>query len=111
MIAFLTPLTRRQVFAVFRLMQRARLRHPSIATNAARKIGQACVELVDVAVGPASDLPIGVDAELLQQALKHRPDSDDQLEIVRRSGTVEQERRRIVFEIDQKLTIARGFVA
>ena len=87
------------------------MRHPCIAANAAGKVGEARVELVDVAVSPARDLPIRADAELLQHSLEHRPDADDQLEIIRCSGTIEQQWRRIVFKIDQKLTIARGFVA
>ena len=73
----------RSLLAVFRVMQLARLHDPGIATNAPGKLGQARIEFVDVAIGPARDLPIRADTELLEHSFKHRSDSDDQLQIVR----------------------------
>ncbi len=93
------------------MMQRARLRDPCVAADAAGKLGQLRVELVDVALAPARDLPIRRDAELVQHAFDHGTDADDELQVVRRAGRIEQRRRRIVLDIDDDLPIARGFGA
>src|SRR6185436_891631 len=51
--------------AVFGLVQRARLRHPLIAPDAAGKLGQARVEFVDVSLAPLSDLLEAHDAQVV----------------------------------------------
>ena len=51
------------------------------------------------------------DAELVEHALDHGPDADDQLEVVRRAGRIEQRRRRVVLDVDDDLPIARDFGA
>ena len=64
----------RDGFAELGLVQRAGLRDPRIAANAARKFGQLRVELVDVAFAPARNLPIRRDAKPMQQAFQHGPE-------------------------------------
>ena len=54
--------------------------------------GNSCsrgVEFVDVAFGPARDLPVGRDAQLIEHPFEHRSDADDQLEVIRRAGTAQ----------------------
>ena len=91
-------------------MELARLRYPRIAPDATGKLRQPGIELVDVALRPPCDLTIRTDAELLQHPLEHRANPDDQLQIVRRAGTVEQRRRCVALEVDQQLAIARRLV-
>ena len=98
-----------RALAVLAVVQRARLRDPCVAADAAGKFGQPRVELVDVALAPARDLPIGGDAELVQHPLEHGADADDELQVVGRAGRIEQRRRRIVLDVDDDLPIARRF--
>ncbi len=88
-------------------VQFAGLRDPVVAADAAVELGEPCVEGVDVALRPARDLAVRGDAELLQHALQHRPDADDELEVVRGAGTREQRRRRVVLDVDDDLPVAR----
>src|SRR5439155_12798644 len=74
----------RQRFPICALMELARLSHPGVATNAARKLGELRVELVDIALGPVRDLAECRDAQLVQHPFEHRTDADDQLEVIRR---------------------------
>src|SRR5206468_55191 len=73
----------RQRFPIFALMELARLSHPGVATNAARKLGELRVELVDIALRPVRDLAECRDAQLVQHPFEHRTDADDQLEVIR----------------------------
>ena len=45
----------------------------------------------------------------MQHALQYRADANDQFQIVRHAGAVEQQRRRVVFKVDHDGAIARGF--
>src|SRR5215470_16008122 len=92
-------------------MQRARLHHPLVATDAAGKLRQARFEFIDIALAPARDLPKRRDAELVEHALEHRPHTHDQLEIVRRPRTIEERRWRIGLDVDHELAIPRGLAA
>ena len=85
-------------------------------THASRRMrpgnsAQLRVDLVDVALAPARDLAIRRDAELVQHALDHGADADDELQVVGRAGRIEQRRRRIVLDIDDELAIACRFGA
>ena len=90
-------------------MECSGLRDPVVAADAPGKFGQLGVEFVDVVLGPTRDLTISRDAELVEHSFEHRTDPDNQLEIIRRARCTEQRRWRLVFEIDDELTIARGF--
>ena len=81
---------------------------PAIAADASGEFGKLRVELVNVALAPAGDLAVGGDAELLQHALEHRTDANDELQVVGRADP-EKRRRRVVFEIDDELPVARAF--
>src|SRR5437899_5692012 len=74
----------RQRFPIFALVELARLRHPGVATNAAGKLGQLRVDLVDVTLGPVRDLAECRYTQLVQHPFEHRTDADDQLEVIRR---------------------------
>jgi len=97
--------------AVFAEVERARLRHPAVATNAAGKLAQPRIEVVDVALAPARDLAVGADAKLIQHAFDDRADADDHFQVVRRAGRIEERRRRIGLDIDDDLSITGNFGA
>ena len=80
-----------------------------VTANAPGKLPQPRVELVDVAFAPPRDLPVGRDAELIEHPLDDGPDADDQLEIVRRAGRIEQRRGRVTLDVDDDLPVARDF--
>ena len=92
-------------------MERSRLRHPRVAANAAGKFAQPCVELVDVALAPLRDLTVRADAHLIKHAFDDRTDADDQFQVVGRARRVEKRRRCVVLDVDDDLSIARGFGA
>ena len=92
-------------------MQLARLRHPLVALDASGKFRQLGVELGAVALAPERDLPEGGDAEVVQHALEHRADADDELQVVGLPDAGQDRRRRIVLDVDDELTVARGFLA
>src|SRR5665213_2517121 len=98
-------------FAILALVQRARLRHPSVAADAPAKLRQPRVERVDVVLAPARDLAIAAHAHPLQHPFQYRADTDDQFQVIGRIGHVEQQRRRVVLEVDDDLAIARGLGA
>ena len=99
----------RQRLAVLALVQRARLRHPGVAADAAGKLGQLRVELVDVALAPARDLAV---ACVMPSWCSIRSSTGPMPTISFRSsgafGPVEQRRRRVVLEVDDELAVARG---
>ena len=82
------------------------LRDPAVAADAARKLGELGVDLVDVALAPARDLPIRGHAQTLQHAFQHRADADDELQVVERVRSVEQWWQRVVFEVHHEFAIA-----
>ena len=89
-------------------MECSGLRDPVVAADAPGKFGQLGVEFVDVVLGPTRDLTISRDAKLVEHSFEHRTDPDNQLEIIGRTRRTEQRRWRLVFEIDDELTIARS---
>ena len=91
-------------------MQRTRLRYPGVTPDPARKLVELRVEFVDVALAPTRDLAIGPYTELLQHPFEDGADTHDELQVVRRPGA-EKCRRRIIFEIDDELPIARSLAA
>ena len=84
---------------------------PAVAADAAGKLGQTRVELVDVALAPARDLAVRRHAELVQHPLEDRTDAHDELEIVGRVRSVEQRRHRVVLEVHDDLAVAGGLAA
>src|SRR5213075_3071002 len=91
-------------------MQLARLRYPLVAHDASRKFRQPGVELGTVSLAPACNLPEGRDAEVVQHALEHGTDADDELEVVGLAHAGQDRRRRFVLDVDHELAIARAFL-
>src|SRR5215471_9925813 len=100
-----------RAFAVLRLVQRPRLGHPLVAHDTARKFGQLRIEVGNIAFGPARDLAEGAHAQVMQHALEHRTDSDNELQVVGLGGSEQYRRRSLVFDIEHELPIARRFTA
>src|SRR5215470_13933659 len=99
------------MLAVFRNVQRPCLRHPLVADDATRKLRQPGVEVGNVALGPRGDLSKRSDSEIVQHALEHGPDPDDQLQVVGLGFAKQYRRRSLVLDVDHELTITCGLGA
>ena len=71
--------TRRPVLVA---TKNARLLHPPVTDDPARKPRQFCVELLDVVVTELGNLTEPVDAEVIQLALEYRANATDAFQIV-----------------------------
>src|SRR5689334_16628295 len=92
-------------------MERARPRDPPLAAYAPGELGTRALDRVALAPRGARDLPARCDARPIENALDRGPDADDQLEVVGRSGRIEERRRRVTLDVDDDLAPACGLRA